>query len=73
MKRNSILKIVNPVLGILVANQILTGLFSGALPYEAFEILHQGGGYLLAVTAVLHLILNWNWVKANYFKRHHSA
>lgn len=73
MKRNSMLKIVNPILGVLVVSQILTGVFGHSLPYEAFEILHQGGGYLLAVTAALHLILNWNWVKANYFKRRPAA
>ena len=69
MKRNSILKVLNPILGVLLANQILTGIFHDALPHEAFEIMHEGGGYVFAGVAILHVILNWNWVKANFFKR----
>jgi hypothetical protein len=48
---------------------MFSGFFSGALPHEAFEILHEGGGIALAILVLLHLILNWNWVKATYFKR----
>ncbi|MFA7257815.1 MAG: hypothetical protein WC047_09605 [Kiritimatiellales bacterium] len=73
MKRNTMLKILNPILGILVINQILTGIFAETLPHEAFEVMHEGGGFLLAGVAALHLILNWNWVKANFFKRAHSV
>jgi len=69
MKRNTMLKIVNPILGILVINQILTGVFGRSLSLEAFEILHKDGGFVLAGVAAIHLILNWNWVKANFFKR----
>ena len=68
MKRNVFLKILNPILGLLMLNQILTGLFSEHLSREAFEVLHEGGGMLLTVGVVLHVILNWNWVKANFFK-----
>lgn len=73
MKRNTMLKIVNPVLGVLVISQILTGLLADTLPPKAFEILHEDGGFLLAGVAALHLILNWNWVKANFFKRTPAA
>ena len=73
MKRNTLLKIINPVLALLVINQILTGLFGHSLSHEAFEILHKDGGFVLAGVAALHLILNWNWVKANYFKRTPAA
>ena len=68
MKRNTMLKILNPILGVLLVNQILTGIFHDTIPHEAFEFLHEGGGIALAVVAVLHVILNWNWVKANFFK-----
>ncbi len=68
MKRNTALKILNPILGVLALNQIFTGLFSDALPREAFEILHEGGGILFAVMALLHLALNWGWVKTNFIK-----
>jgi len=73
MKRNDALKIINPLLGLLVINQILTGLFGGSLPHDLFEFLHEGGGFALAGVALIHLILNWNWVKATYFKRKPAA
>ena len=69
MKRNTVLKILNPILGVLLVNQILTGLFSDNLPPKAFEILHGGGGMVFTIAAILHVILNWNWVKANFFRR----
>jgi hypothetical protein len=69
MKRNTKQKIVNPLLPILLANQVLTGVFGFSLPPGWFPIMHKGGGYLLAVIALLHLGLNWNWVSANYFKK----
>ncbi len=69
MKRNSILKILNPILAVLFLNQILTGILHDAIPKEAYEFLHEGGGISLAVAAVLHVILNWNWVKANLYRR----
>jgi hypothetical protein len=65
VKRNSGLKILNPILALLFLNQILTGLFHGFLPHDVFEIVHQGGGIILATATLLHVILNWNWVKAN--------
>ncbi len=69
MKKTDVLKVVNPILGILLLNQILTGLLADMLPREVFGVLHQGGGIAFAVLAVLHLILNWNWIKANYFQK----
>ncbi len=49
MKRNAMLKIINPLIGILFLNQLLTGVFSDMLPPKAFEILHEGGGLLLTL------------------------
>ena len=69
MKRNTVLKIMNPILGLLLLNQVLTAIFHAGLSHEAFEILHEGGGYVLAVGIALHLFLNWNWVKTSYFKK----
>ena len=68
MNRNALLRIVNPVLGILAVNQIATGLLGDELSHEAFEVLHEAGGITLAVVATLHVILNWNWVKANMLR-----
>ena len=70
MTRNTALKILNPVLGILVLNQVLTGFFSDALPPKAFEIFHEGGAFVFAAAALLHVTLNWNWVKLNFMRGH---
>jgi hypothetical protein len=69
MNKNAVLKILNPVLGALILNQALTGLLSHSLPREVFEVLHEGGGVLLFLGVVLHLALNWNWVRTSFMKR----
>ncbi|HUU19709.1 MAG TPA: hypothetical protein VMW72_21340 [Sedimentisphaerales bacterium] len=69
MKRNKALKILNPVLLVLLVSQALTGLFNARLSPWVFEFFHKGGGILLIVLVVVHLILNFNWLKANYFTR----
>ncbi len=68
MKRKTMLKILNPILGVLLLNQVLTGIFHGVLPHLAFEIMHKGGGSFFGIAAILHVILNWSWVKANFLK-----
>jgi hypothetical protein len=69
MTRNGMLKVLNPVLGLLVLNQGMTAIFRGVLPEKVFEVLHGVGGPLLLIFAITHLILNWNWIKATYLKR----
>jgi hypothetical protein len=62
------LKIVNPILGLLFVNQVATGLFHGGVSHEAFEIMHEGGGILLALVGGLHVALNWSWIRTNFLK-----
>lgn len=69
MKRNFILKILNPILAILFLNQFLTGLLHDAIPKKAYEVLHEGGGVAFACAILLHVLLNWNWVKANFYRK----
>jgi hypothetical protein len=69
MKRNAILKILNPILVVLFINQAVTVLFLDELPAKAFQIFHKGGGAILLILIAVHFILNFNWVKANYFSR----
>ena len=69
MKKNTLHKILNPILLVLFINQATTVLFLDELPPWAFQVFHKaGGGILLALIAV-HFILNFNWVKANYFAK----
>jgi len=69
MKKNTALKILNPILVVLVVNQAVTVLFLDELPARAFQIFHKGGGAILLGLIVVHFILNFNWVKANYFPK----
>ncbi len=69
MSRNAALKILNPILAVFFVNQAVTVLFREHLSYKAFEIFHKGGGVILIGLIVVHFILNFNWVKANYFPK----
>ena len=73
MHKNTVLSILNPVLAILLLTQLLSGVFRGYLPDEAFEVVHEGGGILLVLCAVVHLALNWGWVRASIFRRKRQA
>ena len=69
MKRNTALKILNPILFVFVINQAITAIFRDSLSYKAFGIFHKAGGRILLCLIALHLILNFNWIKANYFAK----
>jgi hypothetical protein len=73
MTRTTALKILNPILAVLALNQVATGLGREALSIDAFEVLHQGGGIVFAVAALLHVILNWYWVRANFLRKRAAA
>ncbi|MDP2866326.1 MAG: hypothetical protein Q8O90_08790 [Elusimicrobiota bacterium] len=67
MKRITALKIVNLLIAVLALSQVATGLLHDSLTEDAFEAIHEAGGISFAAAALLHVILNWGWVKANYF------
>ena len=69
MKRNTALKILNPILLVLFVNQAVTVLFLDELPHKAFQIFHKGGGAVLLIFIAVHIILNFNWIKASYFPK----
>lgn len=69
MNRVRALKVVNVLLLVLLLGQALSGFGRQALSYEAFEILHEGGGIALVVCSAVHLLLNWNWIRASFLKR----
>lgn len=69
MNKTKILMILNPILGLLVISQALSGFFADRLPHEAFEIIHEGGGSLLVIGVCLHVALNWSWLKAVFFQK----
>ncbi len=69
MKKTAMLKILNPILVLLIVNQAVTGALGPKLSPQTFVTLHEGGGALLIFLVFAHLILNFNWVKANYFAK----
>lgn len=73
MKRMAVLKIVNPIFGLLLMVQVLTGLCGGLLPHDWFVLLHEAGGLACAVAAMIHVILNWNWIKSTYTRKASST
>lgn len=70
MKRQTALKIVNPLLALFMINQAATGIFHLELSNRAFTTFHEQAGYILITLAAVHLALNWNWVKAQFMSRH---
>ena len=67
MKRNTMLKILNPILVVLFINQAITVIFLDELPPWAFQVFHKAAGGILLVLIACHFLLNFNWVKVNYF------
>jgi hypothetical protein len=65
MNKRNLLKIVNVLLAVLILNQATTALIHDLLPKDTFEFLHEGGGVAMFVAALVHVYLNWAWVKAN--------
>ena len=69
MNRAKILEYINPIIAILIVSQLISALLSDILPQEIFEAWHKGGGLLLFIGIIVHLVLNWGWVKSTYLKR----
>ena len=69
MKKNTILKIINPILLVLIISQAASGMLRMKLSPESFEFIHEGGGMVLVGLVIVHLILNLNWVRVNYFPK----
>jgi hypothetical protein len=69
MKKASLLKIVNPIIGVLFLVQAGSGIFSGLIPYELFHIFHGPVGFLFTLFVVIHVYLNWSWIVTNFLKK----
>jgi heme A synthase len=67
MKKSTLLKIVNFFVMLLFIVQAGTGILHSGLPDQIFSI-HGYTGYAFAVFIVLHLILNWAWIRSNFLK-----
>ena len=63
------LKVVNVILALVFLNQAATGLLHDSLSHETFEIIHESAGLVLIACVVVHVLLNWNWVRSALLKR----
>jgi hypothetical protein len=70
MNKQKALKIINPIIFILFLNQIITGYFHEYIPYEIFQPLHEYGASLFLIAVIVHIYLNWSWVKGMFKKKH---
>jgi hypothetical protein len=64
MKKTTALKIVNPIIGLLFVSQSVTGVFGQIIPYDINGPIHKFGGYLFIAFVIIHIILNWSWIKS---------
>jgi len=65
MNRQKALRTLNPVMLLVLLYQGVTGIFRFSF-YEHFKLMHPIFGFVLLLLGVLHLILNWPWVRSNY-------
>jgi hypothetical protein len=72
MKKNTMNKILNPILLVLFINQAVSVVFREHFTRETFRIFHMSAGAILLILLLVHFILNFNWVKANYLPKQSS-
>lgn len=72
MNKLKLLKIINPLLLISFFLQVSTSLmmfFRIRTPYTLMVFnVHTYNGLVMISLAVLHIYLNWGWIKSNFFK-----
>ena len=69
MTKNEIMKKSNTVLAAVFVLLTLTGMAHQALPHSLFSVLHGGCAILMVVGTLVHVVLNWPWIKSVYFKK----
>lgn len=65
MNRQKALRTLNPVMFVVLLYQGVTGVFRFSF-YKHFKLMHPIFGLVLLLLGVLHLTLNWPWVRSNY-------
>ena len=69
MNKFGFLKIVNPLLALSFLVQAVTVVFMLLGQGPAWKIkVHVFNGLAFLLLALLHIILNWGWIKANILK-----
>jgi hypothetical protein len=76
MERGWLLYIVDVILGLSFLAVFATGVVKfpgllpwmgvsyGTMPMKALSVIHDWGGVLMGMAALVHLILHWRWIVA---------
>ncbi len=72
MQKNTMFKILNPILAVLTVTQALSAFLGEHLPRKVFEWVHESGGTLLLIGIGVHIVLNWSWVRASLLPHRRS-
>jgi cytochrome b subunit of formate dehydrogenase len=72
MNKFKVLRIVNPLLILVFLIQAVTGIiftFVSNIPYvQLLAAIHKYNGVLMVVLVIIHVSMNWGWIKANILK-----
>ena len=75
MNKAKLLKISNLVLFISMIIEVLTGIVlffdlfvMQAKLFMAMAQIHKYNGIILTALVILHLVLNWGWIRSQFFK-----
>ncbi len=68
MNKQKSLRVINVLIAILILLLAGTAAFNETIPYNIYSKIHPLIGYLLATFVLLHVYLNFSWIKANYLK-----
>jgi hypothetical protein len=70
MDKMKLLKKLNPVLGISFLLQAISVVFMvlGMAPGWLYKA-HAFNGMIFIIIVLVHITLNWSWIKANFFKK----
>jgi hypothetical protein len=64
MNKTNILRVLIPIMAVLILFQVFSGLEPRLVSYQT----HQTTGLILLGCAILHVLLNWGWIRTNLIK-----
>lgn len=68
MNKQKILKILNILLLLSFIIQTLNAILIDYIGREIFHKIHPINGFIMIFLAIIHIILNWGWIKNSYLK-----
>lgn len=69
MNKRTLLLITNTVLLLAFLTQITTVILLKIFGSHAVLEIHENVGLVLILSAIMHVYLNWSWIRSNIFKQ----